>query len=306
MEMTYDKINNEVAFRESDHKYFNVKYPDRKYTSVTTLIGGFYEHFDSEFWSSYKALEALMGENFVELGVKKQLLDRKKFRIELLDEIGIEHEVFYTQKQEILDGYEKNKNEACDRGTAYHLEKELRFYKSGKHNLQEYEFNLPCQGEFECEKYNFDMNRERAILPEYLVYWSTKDEILNLAGQIDLLIKDGNDIYILDYKTNAKGIESKAFFDRKKKSTKRMFYPINNLDDTTLNHYTLQLSTYAWMLQRINPELNIKLLRLLHIGGDGTETQYDVPYLKEDVERMLKAKKKQLKVDHFRLTGKML
>lgn len=309
MEMNYDKINGEIAFRESDHKYFNVKHLDRKYTSVTTLIGKFYEHFDEHFWSHYKALEQLMGEDFANLGVKKSLLAKKKFNPTYLDLFSIDVTAFEAARAEILAKWEANKNNACERGTEYHLVKENRFYKKPKHNLLEYEFNLPedmANKEYVCEKNNFDLERERAILPEYLIYYSSPDGILNLAGQIDMLIKDGNDIYILDYKTNAKGINDKAHFDKQRKMTKRMFFPINNLDDTTLTHYTLQLSTYAFMLQKVNPEFNIKMLKLLHIDGNGVETEIEVEYKKEEVMKMLAYYKKQLKVTHFRETGKIL
>ena len=71
-----------------------------------------------------------------------------------------------------------------------------------------------------------------------------------------------------------------------------MFYPINNLHDTMLVHYTLQLSLYAWILQQEHPEFNIKLLKLLHIDGNDVETDYELPYLKDDVERLVKYHKK--------------
>lgn len=309
MNIEITKQNGEIAFNEETHKYWNTKYPDRRYTSVTTLIGKFYEHFDEFFWSHYKALEQLMGEEFTTAGVKKVLLAKKKFNFDYIQLFNINEDVFNATRQGILDKWEENKNNACERGTGYHLKKENRFYEKPKHRLLEYEFNLPnemAEKEFVCEKNNFDLNRERAILPEYLIYYSSPDGVLNLAGQIDMLIKDGNDIYILDYKTNAKGIESKAHFDRTKKMTKRMFFPISNLEDTTLIHYTLQLSTYAFMLQKINPEFNIKLLKLLHIDGDGVETEIEVEYKKEEVMKMLAFYKKQIKVTHFRETGKML
>ena len=101
--------------------------------------------------------------------------------------------------------------------------------------------------------------------------------MVNLSGQIDLLIKRGNDIFIYDHKTNSKGIDSKAFYDKKLRKTKKMKYPVNNLDDHTLNHYTLQLSWYAYMLQQINPNFNIKMLKLLPKATDSDETEIEVP-----------------------------
>ena len=66
-----------------------------------------------------------------------------------------------------------------------------------------------------------------------------------------------------------------------------MYYPINNLDDTTYNHYALQLSCYAFMLKQINPNFNVKTLQLLHNSGDG-ETKIDVPYYEKEVKEMFK------------------
>lgn len=304
--MEINKLNGELAFNEESHKYWNTKFPDRQYISVTTIIGKYHEHFDANFWSSYKALEKILGQDFVDLGVKTQLLKTKQFNQELLDTLGVERALFLMTQEEILAGYSKANLDACDRGTKYHNRKEDNFYKKPVHNLEDYGFNLPIEGQYVCEKNNFDLSRERAVLPEYLVYYSCPDKILNIAGQIDLLIKDGNSLYILDYKTNAKGIETKAYFDRAKKKNKTMYFPINNLDDTTLIHYTMQLSIYAWMLQKINPEFEIQLLKLLHIDGNDVETEIEVEYKKTEVERLLSHYKKELKTKYFRENGKIL
>ena len=56
-----DKINGDVAFNEELHLYWNTRNKDIKYTSVTTLIQNYYEKFDEEFWSSYKAIERIVG-----------------------------------------------------------------------------------------------------------------------------------------------------------------------------------------------------------------------------------------------------
>jgi len=320
--MHIDKVNGEMAFNEEFHKYWNTRYNDRSYTSVTTLIGKYYPHFDEEFWARYKALEKLIGEDIfsgpikstakdgtVKRGpasdLKRILLDKKRFDYRYVTDNGIEIPAFETEVQNIKASYKKAADDACERGTSHHLQKENKWYTKQRPNLSEI---LPVEGDedFVCEKNNFDLNRQKAILPEYLVYFSDKDNILHLAGQIDLLIKDGNDIYILDYKTNAKGMKDKAFFDFKKKKAEKMFFPINNLDNHMLNHYALQLSIYAFMLQRINPEFNIKVLRLLHIDGEGKETDYEVPYLKEEVGRLLIHYKRQLVQEQFKEDHKKL
>ena len=280
-----DKINGDVAFNEELHLYWNTRNKDIKYTSVTTLIQNYYEKFDEEFWSSYKAIERIVGVDvFKSMSIKGMLLDVKKWKDEYLDLINIDKDLFFQTKQDIKDEYKANKDKACEKGTAYHLMRENEWYKDKKAKVSEY---IESDDYFDVEKHNWDLNREKAVLPEYLVYYSSKDGLINLAGQIDLLVKDGNDIYVLDYKSNAKGIEKKAFFDRKKKQNKKMYYPINNLDDTTYNHYALQLSCYAFMLKQINPNFNIKMLQLLHNAGDG-ETKIDVPYYEKEVKEMFK------------------
>ena len=41
---------------------------------------------------------------------------------------------------------------------------------------------------------------EKGVYPEFMISYKSDDGILRIAGQLDLLIKDGNDIYIYDYK----------------------------------------------------------------------------------------------------------
>jgi len=90
-----------------------------------------------------------------------------------------------------------------------------------------------------------------------------------------------------------KSIDKKSFFDSRIKRSAKLKYPLNNIDDCNFMHYSLQLSTYAWMIQQINPEFNIKLLMLIHYDHDGGCTTYECEYLKDDVERMLKYHKQQ-------------
>lgn len=287
------KINGDVAFYEDGHLYVNVKNANIKYTSVTTLISKYHESFDGDFWSGYKALEELMGQDFKDLGVQKYLLENRKLDLDIKDYVDVRR--YETLKKEILTGYSNKAITAATYGTKIHKEKEEQFYKKEKINPKDCGFILH-DGVFDCQKNNFDLNRTKAVLPEYLVYYSNEKGTVHLAGQIDLLVKDGNDLYIYDYKSNEKGIESKAYYDKSKKTTKKMFYPLNDLEDTKLNHYTIQLSLYAWMLQQINPEFNIKRLTLIHIDRDGFETEIVVEYKKTSVERLLKAFEKKMKI----------
>lgn len=192
-QLKIDKKNGVCLYSDEKHIYWDEK-DEVKYVSVTTLIHKFTQEFDEEFWSAYKALEAIMAEGFSR--VKSSLLKSKKFNIKLIDKLEIDKLEFDTKRQEIKDAWEANKNKACERGTAIHLGKELNFYEGKEHEIKHFGLG----GKFTCEKNYYELDLEKGVYPEYLVSRKSEDGLLRVAGQIDLLIKDGNDIYIIDYK----------------------------------------------------------------------------------------------------------
>lgn len=97
---------------------------------------------------------------------------------------------------------------------------------------------------------------------------------------------------IVTHNTN-KEIKTKSFFNNKTKASVKMKYPLNNLDDVNYWHYTLQLSTYAYMIQKLNPEFQIEDLVLVHFDHDDNMTVYHLPYLKDEVIKMLVYYKKE-------------
>lgn len=287
--MKIDKKNGPVCFNEDLHTYWDEGNESEKYTSVTTLIHSFTQPFDKNFWSAYKALERLIPKENWAIE-KKSLLNSKIFNKELLDLYNISENDFNKEQQAILDEWEATNRESCERGTKIHSELENEYYSKPKNiSLQKYGVG----GKFECKKGYSKLDLEHGVYPEYLIYRKSDDGILKIAGQIDLLIKDGNDIYIIDYKTN-KSIDMKSGFNTQTKKNATMLYPLNNLMDCNYYHYTLQLSTYAYMIQRLNPDFNIKGLILVHFDHNGKVTQYKLDYLKEEVQRMLYFHKKQV------------
>lgn len=286
--MKIDKQNGSVAFSDAEHVYWNVD-DNEKYISVTTLIHQFTQPFDKEFWSAYKALEKLLPKDSWSIE-KKALLNSKKFDKEILNLYDISENDFNKVQQDILDQWDKENRIACERGTRIHAELENSFYTAGKDvNLKRFGIG----GKFECRKDYSDLDIEYGVYPEYLISRISDDGILRLAGQVDLIVKSGNEITIIDWKTNGK-IEQKSFYNSKTKSSTKMKYPLNTLDDVNFYHYTLQLSTYAWMLQKINPNFIIKDLILVHFDHNDNQVIYHCDYLKSEVEKMLCFYKKQL------------
>ena len=286
--MKIDKQNGNVAFENESHTYWNVE-DNRQYISVTTLIHRYTQEFDKNFWSAYKALEKLLPKESWAIE-KKSLLSTKKFNKEILDIYDISELEFNKAQQGILDAWDEENRKSCERGTKIHSDIENSFYVHPK-DISLQKFGLG--GKFECKKDYSELDLEYGVYPEYLISIESKDKVLRLAGQIDLIIKQDNEITIVDHKTNKK-IDLKSGFDTNTKASAKMKYPLNNLMDCNFYHYSLQLSTYAWMLQKLHPEFVIKDLILNHYDHNGKNTLYHCDYLKDDVERMLKHYRKEL------------
>lgn len=289
--MNYDKINGDVGFIESSHVYKNLKNDAIKYISVTTLIGKYEQPFDKEFVSKYKALEKLIPKDIWKKE-KGAIWKNHKIPKGYLEAHEISEKELNKVQQEILDEWAQINRDSCERGTKIHSEIENSFYDK-EVNLSKFGIG----GKFQCKKDYSDLDMEYGVYPEYLIYYDNDKLNLHIAGQIDLLVKSGNDIIIGDWKTNKK-IDTKGFYNTYTRSTTKMKFPLTNLDDVNFNHYQLQLSTYAWMLQKLNPEFKIKRLFICHFDHDDNQTIYEVQYLKDEVEKMLKHYAKMLKLEN--------
>jgi hypothetical protein len=195
--MKADKKNGTVCFNDATHTYWDENDNDKKFISVTTLIEKYGQPFDKEFWSAYKALEKLIPSDDWKT-VKRHLLDTHKIDKENLFSLyDITDDAFNKEQQSILDEWDKKNREACERGTKIHSEIENSFYKKPTNiNLNKFKIG----GKFECKKDYTDLDLPYGVYPEYLISRSSPDGILNIAGQIDLIVKSGNDIYLIDHK----------------------------------------------------------------------------------------------------------
>ena len=287
---TVDKENDNVFFNDLEHVYLD-KLSGEPYISVTTLIGKYENKFNADFFSKYKALEALIDGDQFSL-VKDGLLATQIWKPELLEKFNIDQQTFEDKTNEILKSWDNTRDEACDHGSYVHEIMETSFYGNTHFDLSNFGCPQIC-GDYACIKGNYHLDLENGLYPEFLMSYVTP-EGLHIAGQADLIVKSGNDISILDWKTN-KEIKKRSFFNKTKKKNVMMKYPLSNIEDCNYWHYTLQLSLYAYILQQLNSNFNIKELKLVHIARDGKQTVYDLEYRKSDIERMLKHYAKELK-----------
>lgn len=185
-----------MAFEEESHIYYDVTKPEQKFVSVTTLIHSFTQPFDKEFWSAYKALEKLLSKEEWAIE-KKSLLNTKKFDKVLLELHNITEDDFNREQQDILDAWDLENRNSCERGTKIHAELENSFYKKKKNiDLSKYQIG----GKFECIPDYTKLDLECGVYPEYLISRVSEDGKLRIAGQVDLLVKNGNKIIIGDWK----------------------------------------------------------------------------------------------------------
>lgn len=287
-----DKENDYVFFNDDTHTYYD-KNTMETYISCTTLVSQYSQEFDGEFWSSYKALEALLDEETFKV-LKKTLLATKKFNPRVLKKFNIDEEEFLAKKNEILAEYDRKREESCARGVAIHSMFENSFYGKKHFSFKNFGY-ADLDGEYECKKDYYKLDSEFGVYPEFLISLKSRDGLLRVSGQIDLLLLRGSEAVIIDFKTN-KEIKKESYYNRSTKSHEMMKFPLNNLMDTNYWHYSVQLSLYAYLLQQIKPEVRIKSLRLIHIDHGGKQTEYEVPYLKEEVVKLLKHYKKSIKV----------
>lgn len=270
--------SNYLYFDEPTHKYTDSL--GNSYISVTTMIHDNYTpKFDKKYWL------------------------RKKSR-----ELGISSKELERQWQAITD-------EACSRGTATHngIEdaiKENSMFKNAIQYLNQVEsgrcitvadipnliprpldlnkFKEATNNKYEkiYDVFDFYINKGYTIYSEigaFLIDYL-------ISGTIDILCIKEDRFVILDWKTNRNGLQFEAGYFKKDKSTtpaqltnqyivkdEKMLPPLSHLDNCNGMHYTMQLSTYARMVELI---LDIPCvgLGLCHIGSPFIKNQYGMPY----------------------------
>lgn len=274
--------SNFLYFQEEGHKYTDTL--GNKYTSVTTLIHDKYvPKFDKKYWLHKKSVE-----------------------------LGISEKTLAKQWQDIT-------NEACARGTKTHNRiedgiKDNSMFSKAVQYLYQVESgrcitvadipNLIPQP-LDLDKFiEATENRYSEIYRVFKVYldrgYTIYSEIaayipsLLISGTIDILCYKPDNFVILDWKTNRNGLQFTSGYYKKDKTTipaqltkewidkdERMLPPLGHLPNCNGMHYTMQLSSYARMVELI---LGIPCigLGLCHIGSPFVLNAYGQPFRDEN------------------------
>ncbi len=159
----------------------------------------------------------------------------------------------------------------ADAGTDIH--KDIELYVRGEKTILDIENQKTMNGINQYHKLR-QRYPNAQFFPELRIYSID----LLLAGTIDLLVitQDGRAV-IVDWKTNKK-IDDK--------SNNKNDHPVTkDLPDANLTHYTLQLSAYAYILEK-EYGLETKALYLEHLFENECR-EITVPYVKEMIEQMV-------------------
>ena len=271
----YDNVY--LSFQEEGHKYNDTL--GNNYLSVTTFIHNYVKPFDKKYWLHKKAKE-----------------------------LGITEKQLAKQWQDITD-------EACSRGTATHngIEdaiKDVSMFKNAIKYLDQVETgrcitvadipNFKAKP-LDIEKFKEATNNKYEEIYRVFKYYTDKGYTIYsaigaflidylLSGTIDVLCIRDTDFVILDWKTNRDGLKFKSGYFKKDKTItpnqltdvwvdkdERMLPPVAHLQNCNGNHYTLQLSLYAIMVEMI---LGIPCtgLGLCHIGSPFIKNAYGQPW----------------------------
>jgi hypothetical protein len=200
---------------------------------------------------------------------------------------------------EIKAAWKAEANRATSLGTWYHNCREKDICELD--TMERMGLTVPVVKPIEIEgiKYSPEQKLTDGVYPEHLVYLKSA----GLCGQSDLVEVIDGQVHITDYKTN-KEIKTEGYTNWQG-VTQKMLAPVSHLDDCNLNHYTLQLSMYLYMILKHNPRLKPGSLIIHHIQFDtvGEDkfgnpitaldsngdpivkdvVQYELPYLKQEI-----------------------
>ena len=222
-------------------------------------------------------------------------------------------------EKEIYRQWDKIKKEACERGTHTHngIEdaiKDVSMFKDAIRYLMQTDTgrcitvaDLPyiVVNPLDVDKFKEATNNKYEEIYRVFKFYTDKgytiyseigvfDPELLISGTIDILSVRPTDFVILDWKTNRDGLKFESGYFKKDKTTipnqltnewvktrNKMLPPLNHLDECNGSHYTMQLSIYARLVERIL-EIPCVGLGLCHIGSPFITNKYGQPLRDKD------------------------
>lgn len=119
--------------------------------------------------------------------------------------------------------------------------------------------------------------------------WRIFHEESRLAGTLDFLaLRPDRSVEIWDWKRSSKIVDSYGKVIKNSRFGEKGLHPVGHLDDTTYNHYALQVSIYRYILEeKYGLRIAGGKLGVFHPDNTGYHV-VDLPYLREEAARIIK------------------
>ena len=279
--MIFDKQAAHVGYNDEAHVYKHVN-TGQQYMSVTTLIHKFVPEFDTYYWSTYKAVKDVLEEKNMWYDYKKKAGGWESvvpyFNANYMELGGPTYGLIQKRQQWYVFKWEVEKNDACEKGSAIHNQLEEASYHAQHVKDEENTIYRVSQNNILALQ-DFTTN---GAYPELLIY----NDFYMVAGQADKVFKEGRRVDIHDYKT-CKDITTEGF------RGETLLAPFDHLPNANYWIYTLQLSMYAWMLEKCGYEVGSLQMHWIR-GKDKFDKErnhavetFTLPYLKQEVQMMM-------------------
>lgn len=240
-----------ILYKDDTHQYFH-KDDGNEYTSVTRLCASVKVPFEKQKISSIMA-------------------------IKLSGELGISHAE--AQKQ-ILDSWDKKRDDSCDWGTMIHNSIE-GYFRDGKYD--------PSMKKV-IDQVSGLLNIYYRFYPEVLLHSYNH----KVAGKADIVVqrqKSSGSLYdFYDTKTFLhRGVEFDSIAIKNgdvKHYNRFLLHPFEHLEQCNYIMTCLQLSTYA-LMGELQYGIKVGKLGMLFFDNDLNMTMYPIPYMRTDAMILL-------------------
>lgn len=175
-----------------------------------------------------------------------------------------------STKEQVLEAWENEKNKACNTGTKIH--KLLEDYINIGDQVEGYGWLYKAYDNIVAQHIPY----YRAVYCETLVY----NETFRLAGTADLIYEHADNTFtVADFKTNKRFRFETQFNDY-------LLEPVDHLANCEFNVYALQMSLYAYMIEKLTGKKCRKCVAF-YISGDKFEA-YHINYMKSEIRDLIK------------------
>lgn len=267
-----------IIFFRDGHSYWC---DGRRFRSVNQFIRPLKPEFDSKYWLPHSLFKEYFGQEYLDF--KKELglgyaPPPEKIYPPFIEKMGAA--LYQEELEKLIDRWEFDKLSAGFRGREFHATMEKEAYQNGfiinPWDKKPYELKVyPKLYDNESLMENL-YHLPDGVYPELLVF----NKGLKLAGQADEVFIETKRKYryvdINDHKTNGEK-PSKSGFN---------FYshPLHHLRDCGHVDYSLQISSYAWMLEQFG--FRVRNLGYTWYSNYQIESAHltGVDYLKRELE----------------------